>query len=554
LLRLEGVGKIASANVEIAGVAVQTVVQRTTAIQLTISVAVVVVTALIPTFIATSYYGIGLQPDSVEFITAARSFQRGMNFVMMDGAPLTLFAPGYPFLLAITSHLAGSLESAALSINIVAIVVIEVTLYLILLELELSKLVRWLCFIFISLHPAMSRVYQVAKTETVFIALEMLFILNCILIIRSTQLTRYFLLLACFFFCLIFTRFSGIWLLPLGLLAIGSSTKNPINIRAKASCFYFAICTISILVLIGRNYWLDGTFFGPRSHSGDTFAFAIERVRITIFSWIVVSDKLRQNVPYFVQTISVVGAVSFAILPSTIRALEKILILCFIFIYIGLLIHAQMSTVLDPINNRFLAPVFIPAAICVFMSIDRTIDGLGLKWIHISAVSIVLIVIAVNYNSYVHSALFIRQLPDWYFSYATRSRIAWDDSFTNQLHDPIFSNEPWLTAYVTNLTVYPIPTSTCVTLSSSPASSGKRVEAGQVPPWCSPLADKEFFEKIRDHGGSVVWWPPQPVWHEVPQTIVGGLLAKRLVETGDYSILLIEATQSNRSVPTIDRQ
>ena len=69
-----------------------------------------VLLALLATFlvlITTAPNGIALTPDSVGYVSAARSLSTGKGVTLYDASPLTLQAPLYPTLLSLTELLSG---------------------------------------------------------------------------------------------------------------------------------------------------------------------------------------------------------------------------------------------------------------------------------------------------------------------------------------------------------------------------------------------------------------------------------------------------------------
>ncbi|MDQ1331246.1 MAG: hypothetical protein QG578_1514 [Thermodesulfobacteriota bacterium] len=50
-------------------------------------------------FFGTSQFGIGISPDSVNYISCARELIRGNGFLSYEGTPFTLWPPLYPVLL-----------------------------------------------------------------------------------------------------------------------------------------------------------------------------------------------------------------------------------------------------------------------------------------------------------------------------------------------------------------------------------------------------------------------------------------------------------------------
>jgi len=60
---------------------------------------------MIIVLLATSKYGIGMFPDSVKYISAARNLLIGVGLVTFDGHPMTLHAPFYPLILSLFSFI-----------------------------------------------------------------------------------------------------------------------------------------------------------------------------------------------------------------------------------------------------------------------------------------------------------------------------------------------------------------------------------------------------------------------------------------------------------------
>ena len=85
---------------------------------------VVAVAASLLVLFATSRYGPGITPDSVQYLSAAQSFQAGDGLTGIDGTRVAWWAPGYPVLLSATSSLFDlSVVEASRFLNAVAILV-----------------------------------------------------------------------------------------------------------------------------------------------------------------------------------------------------------------------------------------------------------------------------------------------------------------------------------------------------------------------------------------------------------------------------------------------
>src|SRR5690242_5042940 len=126
--------------------------------------------------LATARYGIGLTPDSVVYVSGARSIANGHGFTD-NGRAITDFPPGYSAILSLAAHVGIGAIDAARIVAVLGFVATVVLGYILLRRHCTSPAVRLGATVMLGCSAVLLDVYEKALSEHIFIPVSLLFIL-----------------------------------------------------------------------------------------------------------------------------------------------------------------------------------------------------------------------------------------------------------------------------------------------------------------------------------------------------------------------------------------
>lgn len=280
--------------------------------------------------------GLGISPDSVSYITAARNLAQGSGLFQCDTSPFVLFGPVYPFLLAFLYRLTTiDPYQIARFINAVCYGLIVVLSYVLAKRNVPAMTLPIVITVFLG-APLLS-VSLMVWTEPLFIFLSLIFFLS---LSRSSSPYPSALLAA----VASLTRFAGITLIGSGFLYL------LFNKRFKAALLFGISALIPFSLWLLRNWFLYGEPMGPRQPSTFTLFQNIT------FSANVISSWFPLLIPVFLFVLfrnreGLLGFTHYSI---------------FFLVYTAFLIFTSTTTHFDKINDRLLSPAYIPLILMFF--------------------------------------------------------------------------------------------------------------------------------------------------------------------------------------------
>jgi hypothetical protein len=335
--------------------------------------------------IFSKHSGIGISPDSVTYLSAARHFVQGKGFVSFDNLPVVDFPFAYPFFLTVISFFTRQdpLQFGPL---------LNGFLFGILLYLSgcimngFNRSSRWykrILLICILLSPALQEVYSYLWSETIFLILVLFFII-CISNYLRHLTTGWLLIsiLICSLTCL--TRYAGVFMILTGLFLIFFNRAFPWRKRIL-HCFLFGSLSFSLLFInIIRNLATTGLAMGPRPRSDTGILKIMEYFGGVLCDWLLLDRK-----PLLAITLTAVLLILFAITiiftnnrKRSRYGFEYAMAVTGL-IYCIFMIVTSSLTRYEQFTNRLLSPIFIP----LLWSLSWWIPGFmykksySLKWI-----------------------------------------------------------------------------------------------------------------------------------------------------------------------------
>jgi hypothetical protein len=312
----------------------------------------------------THAHGPGLSVDSVNYLAAAESIwtSRGVNG-FIAGDHLADFPPLYSLLLvpgeALGDPLAGArMVGAASLFLLVAIAVVGS-----------SRIAPGFAFpaatgiaVVIS-YPA-AGVSSFVWSDAPFAACVAAF-----LIAASSIGERRHAVLACGVLAGVATlaRYLGVTTIPIGVLAIWVWSER----RRRDLPLFLVLATIGPALWVVRNLVVTSTFAGDRHAASDNLGSAIRATTFTIGTWI---DADHPQIGLAI--IAVLGTVLLGGVRRLPLARLELVAFTFGVVYAAWLAFSAATISLDPIDDRFLAPLFVPVAWLV-VGITRRLFALG---------------------------------------------------------------------------------------------------------------------------------------------------------------------------------
>ncbi len=319
--------------------------------------------------LATSRYGIGLTPDSVAYIAAARGLNAGRGLLAHDGAPLVKYGPLYPAVLAVVGRIAG-----ADPLRVTPWVHALLFGLLIFDAGRLGRVCRpdWPALpLFLSLATLVALpFFDIAVTawsELLFLQLCLgAFLSACAYLKRPDWPALVLLTLCSAGACL--TRYVGVTLVLMGTLAILLGRGGKPLARLGRAGGYVVLSLLPLGAWALRNHRLTGTFFGERAAAFQNPLSHLTALFKTVSAWYgLPSATLVEQIAS--AGLLLLGAACLAALVwRSMPALgQRHAALGLPGVFAGLytlaLLISQMGIALTPIGHRYMSPVYLPLAL-----------------------------------------------------------------------------------------------------------------------------------------------------------------------------------------------
>lgn len=350
------------------------------------------------TYVFTHHSGVGVSPDSVSYVSAARNILHRGTLTDFTTQPLVDFPAGYPMILAAILGLTHIDPFAFVPL-------MDPLLFALLIALcgymagkadypsPWNKTALLAC---IALSPALIEVYIMLWSETLFIILIVGFLISLRRFMRSRS-TSSLLLTAgiCALACTI--RYAGVTLGATGGLLI-LLEKYP-SLRDKLRhLFLFGIVSASLLAInLARNYYVSGTLTGRRQKGVTPLLRNIYYYGSTFTGWFFYgTDHYRLCLSLGLVILTLLVFLFTPVLlreyPSQIR-----IALAFSVVYSVFMVVSATVSRYEQMNSRLLAPLYIPLVFSLaypLAQFGRNASRSARRWWKVFAVVCLLLVLS----------------------------------------------------------------------------------------------------------------------------------------------------------------
>jgi len=314
-------------------------------------------------FLYTRHGGIGLKPDSIVYLSAARSAASGSGFFEFEGIPLTDFPLGYSAFLGIILFISkiDILQSAH---------IINMILYFVLIYVsggiinEFTRKNQWIkipFLVLIALSPILLNVYIYLISETVFLVMTLLFFVEFKKYGKDKTIKNLIIVaVIAGVSCLI--RYAGVTLIGVGGLLILFDQKLEIKKKIGHLLLYGLIGLTFLMGNLLRNYLIVNTLTGPRESSITSLFENIKNYTI------VLGDFFKYTYLPF-ELVFLIGSAIFIFYIFTfvfhVTKSEKYynflsISVSFFIVYSLFIVFLATFSRFDKLDMRLLSPLFLP--------------------------------------------------------------------------------------------------------------------------------------------------------------------------------------------------
>ena len=413
--------------------------------------------------------GIGISPDSIAYIGAARNVIDGNGFSEFTGSPLVTFPLFYPFFLAIIMFVTQTdivVLAPVLNGLMFAAVIFLTGIILEQFKYKTSWYKRILLVIMIC-SPSLIEIYTMLWSETLFI----LFILIFIILFKHYFRTHSFkslIIAACIATLAFDSRFAGITLIGTGCLLIFFD-KNLKWINKFKHISMFGSIGISLVAInLIRNTLERGLATGMRQKGITTFSKNVEYSGNVMSDWF----TFKFEGQWFFECLAIAVMILFFVFFirnymhwKAYYSFENVTVSFFI-VYVLFIIISSTISLYEPINNRLLAPAFIPLLLISTSQIPKwraKLPHRQLEWIFFAfsvGIGFVLIGSYIGINKENLSLMNNAGIPGYSQNIWTKSKLVHylqehEEVFEND--SAIYSNHCQAVYFLTNHAVMSLP-------------------------------------------------------------------------------------------------
>ncbi len=316
--------------------------------------------------IFSNHSGIGVSPDSVTYISAARHMLDGKGFRAFDDFPVVDFPVGYPFFLAIVSFFTrmDSLQYGAIGNGVLFGSLIYLCGTVMNGFYHTSKWYQRVLLSCLVLSPALLEVYSMLWSETIFLLLLVLFSIAIKKYVERPGM-KWLLISAILVSLACVTRYAAIVLVGIGLFLIFFEGKLSWGKRFR-HCLFFGIVSLLLLVVnLIRNETIVHLATGARQKSISSLLKNLEYFGGVLSDWLLIKRTPGFSI-FLTLCVLIIFLVSMLwcyFRRKTERRYEYIVAATGLFYCLFMLTTATLSRY-EQFTSRLLTPMYIPMLWC----------------------------------------------------------------------------------------------------------------------------------------------------------------------------------------------
>ncbi len=355
-----------------------------------------IIGALIIYFL-TSLNGIGVSPDSVAYGSVARNMQTGQFWYQFDYMPLIVFPFFYPsFLGGIMFVTRQDVFAFAPVLNALLFgSIIFLSGCMVQRFKQPNKLYKWLVLSSIVLSSSLLEIYSMLWSETLFILLLLLVIIalykySKTYSVKSLIIVGSITAIACV------TRFAGVTFIAIVGLVLLMDNNLPWRKKWWHIIVFGLISGSLLLINLIKNYFIQGSLTGNRQKGITPLKDNIQYYSNVLWDWL----KFPVGQYTYASVLGIVLVAVFIVIiikkwwqQKDIYTFETIAAIAFVVYALFIVITATISRY-ETINNRLMAPAFIPFLFGLTYRLPSFITSIKQKKIGFAVMGLCLIIFA----------------------------------------------------------------------------------------------------------------------------------------------------------------
>lgn len=356
----------------------------------------------------TQYGGIGISPDSIVYTSAAKTFATKGKLLVFGAMPLVDFPVMYPLFLSFIKWITRQdLVEAGRYIN-GALFAILVYLCGCIMESkpQWRSWYKWAILSCIIISPSLMDVYTMMWSETLFIILSVIFFILFKKYTYRRDVRSLCIVALCASIASI-TRYAGVTLIGTGGLLLLLDNKLTWKKRF-IHCVIFGSISISLLVVnLIRNALITGTLTGDREKGVTPFFTNVGHYGKVMCEWL-------SFMPENVKAATIIGTITLVLLVAAfvLQAFRQTrfssyqnIIGAFGMVYVLFIVVTATLSRYETINNRFIAPAYIPLLWTATGWLPAFRDSLVTRVAKWATVPVLLIFLWFQHNQYTQTKI-----------------------------------------------------------------------------------------------------------------------------------------------------
>lgn len=324
----------------------------------------------------TQKFGAGVSPDSANYIAAARSLLAGKGFLRFNNVICDSWPPLYSTLLA-TLKLAGIdyfISGRYISAVSLGLIVFMSGLWLLKNSGFFSIAVLGsICILF---AKPLFNISCMIWSEPLFVVLVMAFFFILPFALEKPTI-KWGLLLALVTAATALTRYVGVVLIPIGAFLLVVNRKQLFWKRATFVTFWTIGSALPLTLWLLRNWLITGNLAGKRLPSDTGFFENVSFAGEVVASWFLPS-QLANSIPGWIFFCLFCAFITVMLISAISKSAKhnqywldspSIPLVLFLIVYTVTILSAATRTRIDVLNDRLLAPLYVPAALLFLASI-----------------------------------------------------------------------------------------------------------------------------------------------------------------------------------------
>jgi Dolichyl-phosphate-mannose-protein mannosyltransferase len=341
-----------------------------------VSVLVILMLISVMFILTATHLGPGISPDSTVYASTARSFAATGDFINFYGKPLTMFPPGLPLVLGVILKFGTSLPIAVVALNCVSAALSVLLTYFLAQLVFRSFSVSLVAAALVCVSTSLIRVDSMLWSEPLFSVVVLMMLYSIVKGLNRGELSWVAAagigILGALAFSL---RYIGVIAIIAAVVGVFlANARVSFSTRMVRTCITIGVAGGGAVVIIMRNLNLGVSTLGDRVPGTTTVGAVLHDSALTLGNYVIAPGMLAAK--YSIAVV-MLGALITALLGfGTYRCIRNrstpmMFMSGFIIAYWILLMFSELTTDLDPISQRFTAPIFVPMLILAMYAIDQ---------------------------------------------------------------------------------------------------------------------------------------------------------------------------------------